>query len=85
MNGAGGWNNPGGVVPTTGRTPTGGFVNSAVERPPDHVLYGGRPYGRFVNSAVMLDILQFVNKSRDMLRHGNVHVVPLLSLTVMKT
>ena len=76
---------PGGVIPTAGRTPTGGFVNSAVERPPDHVLYGGRTYDGFVNSAVMLDILQFVNKSHDMLRHGNVHVGPSLSLTVVKT
>ena len=26
-------------------------LSRQLERPPDHVLYGGRPYGGFVNNA----------------------------------
>ena len=78
---AGGWNDPQRSfqlpVPFTAY---GSFRNCTRQ---NHGTAGNHEAGGFVNSAVMLDILQFV--SRDMLRHGNVHVAPSLSLTVMKT
>ena len=40
-----------GTIP---ETPISREWSRRLERPPDHVLYGGRPYGGFVNSTVDL-------------------------------
>ena len=43
-----------GTIP---ETPISREWSQQLEHPPDHVLYGGRPYGGFVNSAVRIQRL----------------------------